>query len=123
MAISLAFERLPRRHAEIFVWHHFGKPDEDGQWSAKWTYSELSRWYDNMSFSTITASLKQSAKIMQAAVETAYSLGVPLFVTPADDETPLDFRIWLQFGSESKPRIDPTAQAAVGKIHRRDEAA
>lgn len=120
VAVSLAIERLPRRHAEIFIWHNFGKPDKDGIFSEKWTYSELATWYGK-SFREISGSLKESREILRTAVEASYDKGVPIFVSGSQED--IDFRIWLQIGSQSLPRIDSTAQAAVGKIHRREQAA
>jgi hypothetical protein len=122
--IDLAFERLPLRDAQVFVWHWYGRPGIDDQGretiSDKWTYSEISRFFANMSFRDISASLKRSHDIMLKAVEFQHEHGNVEILVSDDNDAALDFRIYLQMGSKSLPRVDITAKRAIVRIDTRE---
>ena len=117
--IALAFERLTKRDAEIFVWHHWGRPDAMGCRSLQWTYSQLVNHFKPMSFSTVSASLKASRVVMVAAVrEQEQLMSVEVVCTEGlpEEDVPISFRRTLQFGHEAKPREDVTAKSALRNI-------
>jgi hypothetical protein len=130
--IELAWRTLPPEDAEIFILHHWGDPKHpDPTRRIHWTYSQIAahltrgRFGQQMSFSTISKSLKRSAPLMlAAAIEEDARLRVSCITGTeglSEDDVPANWRITLQFGHEAKGRVDTTAKKAIGATVRRQE--
>jgi len=123
--IDLAFTWLNHRDAEIFVWHHFGRKLPGQPRSPKWTFGELSRHFKGMSFSTVTKSLRTSAKVMLEARRRLEETMVDVVAIEGltEDKAPMNFTITRQVGSIALPGIDITSKLVLTRINRAEERA
>lgn len=114
---QIAHRVLLDRDAQIFIWHHWGRPETR---SPKWTFGQLASHF-RISFSDVTRSLRESDKTMRQEVQAVMDTmlrHVQVTEGVAEEDLQPEFRITLQFGHHAAPRVDVTQKEVVVRMLR-----